>query len=288
MPQLEVSGATLYYEIVGSGPILLCISGANGSKEAWHPLAEHLKTHFTVVSYDRRGFSRSYLSATEGQDYSRRLATDADDARDLIKHLSTDNQPATVLGSSSGAIVALELLSRHPLVVRTLIPHEPPALQLLEDFPDLSRQQHALYDKYRASGVPPAIDMFMDLVKAGHEAAGFQSAFDPRNGPHISSNTIYWFEREVLAYPFREFEKDLGPEGSLRKHQDRLLLANGEMSNKDALQYRANIKLKEQLGLNDDVVHFSGAHMGYVTHAEAFARELLGFLKSKDAFYKSL
>ena len=288
MPYLEVPGAIIYYETEGSGPLLLCISGANGSKEIWQPLAYLLKSRFTVVAYDRRGFSRSYLSSTEAQEYSKRLATDADDARSLIEHLSSDKEPATIIGSSSGAIVSLELLSRHPDVVRTLIPHEPPAYKLLDDPEYLHRKQQEIYDTYRASGIPPALELFKNLIKAGHEGAGLQAAFDARNGPYISSNTLYWFEREVMDYPFRDFDQDVEPNGSLRKHQDKLLLANGKLSNKEAPQYLANIKLEERLGLKDAVVHFSGAHLGYFTHAEDFARELLGFLKEKDAFYKNL
>lgn len=53
MPYLEVSAASLYYETVGKGPVLLCISGATGDAECWRPLTESLKDKFTVVIYDR-------------------------------------------------------------------------------------------------------------------------------------------------------------------------------------------------------------------------------------------
>lgn len=36
MPELEVPGATLHYQVVGEGPLLLTISGANGSFEIWY------------------------------------------------------------------------------------------------------------------------------------------------------------------------------------------------------------------------------------------------------------
>ncbi len=53
MPYLEVPGANLFYETVGVGQVLLCITGANGSLEFFQPLAEQLKSLFTVVMYDR-------------------------------------------------------------------------------------------------------------------------------------------------------------------------------------------------------------------------------------------
>lgn len=61
------------------------IPGASGAADPFHMTAEHLSAQFTVVLYDRRGFSRSVLDGP--QDYGRRLATDADDVRRLIEHL---------------------------------------------------------------------------------------------------------------------------------------------------------------------------------------------------------
>ena len=54
MVYLDVPGAKLYYDMIGQGPVLLCISGANGDADAWQALAEYLKTQFTVVMYDRQ------------------------------------------------------------------------------------------------------------------------------------------------------------------------------------------------------------------------------------------
>ena len=74
-----------------------------------------------------RKFTRGYVSGS--QDYEHRIETDADNAVRLIQYISP--APATVIGKSHGTIVSLELLIRHPNVVRTLIPHEPPAMKTL-------------------------------------------------------------------------------------------------------------------------------------------------------------
>ena len=279
MTYLEVVGASLYYETSGTGPLLLCISGANGSAEAWRPLASYLQDTFTVVGYDRRGFSRSYLSRS--QDYEHRLETDADDAASLIKHLSP-KEPATVIGNSSGAIVALTLLTRHPEVLRTLIAHEPPAMKLLPDFEELWAKQQDAYDTYRAHGVPPAMEKFMDLVMISRDAGqGMVSTLDPSNNPFMAGNTLYWFEREVLVYPQRDFDLE-----AIAKQKDLLMLGNADESNREALQYRGNVVLGEKVG--SDVKLFSGGHVGFTTHAKEFARELRGYLKERSAFYAEL
>ncbi|KAJ9503871.1 hypothetical protein H2202_001010 [Exophiala xenobiotica] len=96
---LNVTNATLYYETVscGQGPVVLLISGANGDAFIWEPMAFYLAQNYTVALYDRRGFSRSNITGT--QDYAHRLATDADDAAALIKHLAKGG-PAYALGTS--------------------------------------------------------------------------------------------------------------------------------------------------------------------------------------------
>src|SRR5262245_49171845 len=100
MSTLDVPGAQLSYEVSGIGPVLVLIPGASGTGESFHPLVLHLVSHYQVVTYDRRGFSRSSLDGP--QDDVHRLATDADDVRYLLEHLT--DQPAIVFGSSSGAI----------------------------------------------------------------------------------------------------------------------------------------------------------------------------------------
>ncbi|MFT0564693.1 alpha/beta fold hydrolase, partial [Bacillus cereus] len=58
---LQVLGASIYYEVRGSGPILLLIHGGGGDADKFHNIADHLAKWYTVVTYDRRGHSRSNL-----------------------------------------------------------------------------------------------------------------------------------------------------------------------------------------------------------------------------------
>src|SRR5438876_9438198 len=145
MSTLKVPGAQLYYEVEGSGPLLILIPGARGEGEVFRPLAHLLSAKYQVVTYDRRGFSRSSLAGP--QDYGHRLATDADDVRRLIKHLT--DQPATVFGNSSGAIVALEVLTHAPSRVQTVVAHEPPTVFLLPDAAKWLAFFDGVYETYR-------------------------------------------------------------------------------------------------------------------------------------------
>lgn len=81
---------------------------------------------YTVVTYDRRGLSRSTL---HDPDESPTIQRHSDDAHRLLSELTTE--PACVFGTSLGALIALDLVARHPEQIRTLAAHEAPLHHLL-------------------------------------------------------------------------------------------------------------------------------------------------------------
>lgn len=56
-------GLSLYCASAGDGPVILIIQGGPNEAGATTQLVEHLAVQFTVVTYDRRGLSRSSPSA---------------------------------------------------------------------------------------------------------------------------------------------------------------------------------------------------------------------------------
>ena len=58
---LPVPEARVYYEVAGSGPVLLLISGGAADADFFTPIVGFLADHYTVVRYDPRGISRSRL-----------------------------------------------------------------------------------------------------------------------------------------------------------------------------------------------------------------------------------
>jgi pimeloyl-ACP methyl ester carboxylesterase len=280
MPTLALdTGAELYYEThgleAGKGHFLLCISGANGNVEPWVPLAKSgpISAKFTTIVYDRRGFSRSML--TGPQDYAHRLDTDADDAAALIKHLAGPEGKAYVLGNSSGAIVSLRLLERHPEVVEKLCPHEPPACKVLPDFEELWETQTKIYNIYRAQGPIAAMGLFFEMTKVpAKDLQAMPAAMGRSSNPYFAGNLTYWFEREVPTYAKSEFDI-LRLEAEAEK--GKLVLLNGIETNPEALQYRGNVELGKLVGL--EPVILPGAHMGFMSDTDAFAEKLVEVLE---------
>ena len=267
---LTVPGARLYLERRGAGPLLVCVVGGNGDAEVFARMAAALAGHFTVATYDRRGFVRSPVDGPV--DTATRVAIDASDAAAVIAHCG--GGPAYVFGSSSGAIVGLELLARHPASVRTLVAHEPPLATLL---PDAARWL-ALFDHvhatYVASGVGPAMAEFyagVDVPAPPTPPAGMQ--LPPNLAALLARapvNQAFWLEHELRSYP--RFTPDLP---ALAAARAQLVLGVGRDSRAAVLAQPARLLAAAVVA---PVVEFTGGHVGYATAPATFATELAGAL----------
>lgn len=271
MSVLKVPGARLYYETRGSGPLLLMVPGANGDADGFKAVAEHLAAHCTVVTYDRRGFSRSQLDGPQDDDH--RLETDADDVRRLIEHVS--DAPATLYGSSSGGIVALAVLTRHPTVVDTLVPFEPPAMRVLPDGQKWLDFFFGIYDRYRDFGIEPALKEFREQLFAESDRQAMARAREAKSGEYARANATYWFEQELRQYPAVALDLD-----ALKAHADRIVPVAGRESRRYPC-YEVSRELGKQLGR--DVIDLPGGHVGHVTQPAEFATSLFRLLHQTHA-----
>src|SRR5262245_34150948 len=132
MPTVNVPGASLYYEVTGTGPVLLCIPGGPTDAGSMAYLASLLSDRYTVVTYDPRGHSRSTI---EDPSAELPVSLHADDAAALLGALTSE--PAYVYGNSGGATIGLELVARHGSNVKTFVAHEAPVMAMLDDAPRL-------------------------------------------------------------------------------------------------------------------------------------------------------
>jgi pimeloyl-ACP methyl ester carboxylesterase len=118
----------LAHRALGDGPPLLLIHGGAEDAAMLIPQAEAFAAAgWRVISYDRRGTGASTRDGWPGSGADQH----ADDAAHLIRNLAGGR--ATVLGFSSGGVIALALAARHPGAVRHAVAWEPPALGVLPD-----------------------------------------------------------------------------------------------------------------------------------------------------------
>jgi pimeloyl-ACP methyl ester carboxylesterase len=118
MGSVRSDGCDLYYEEAGEGVPMLLIPPSGATASTWGSAVDELARIGRVIAYDRRGYARS-----SGEPV-RKVSTHTADAAALLESLRTP--PAVVVGTSSGAMIAIDLAVRRPDLVQAVIEHEGP------------------------------------------------------------------------------------------------------------------------------------------------------------------
>jgi len=105
----------------GEGPDVVLVHGSAADADGWTTVFAALSSKLSLWAYDRRGTDRSPLPPG-------RVAYSVEDhARDLLDLLDREvGRPAVLVGSSFGAVTALEAARAQPGWVRGLVLCEPP------------------------------------------------------------------------------------------------------------------------------------------------------------------
>jgi 3-oxoadipate enol-lactonase len=111
--ELSLPGATLRFQVAGSGPAVVLVHGFGLDMRMWTPQFAELCREFTVVRYDCRGFGSS------GPFDPAVPYTHAGDLIALLDHLSLGS--ATIIGLSFGGRVALQTALAAPSRVHALV-----------------------------------------------------------------------------------------------------------------------------------------------------------------------
>lgn len=265
---LKVPDAKIYYEVQGSGPILLIIPGGPQDAGVFADVSSCLADRYTVVTYDPRGNSRSTF---DGEPEEQQLDIHGNDAAALIEALG--DEPAYVFGTSGGAQIGLNLTARHPERVRALVPHEPPCLMMLDDPSEALAADKEIYDTYCREGVDAAMAKFfaMNGLEDGAEQGDTPPEFAPtpeaaETFARVSGNFEYWLAHGMM--PLSLYRPDVD---ALRAGKPRVVVGLGEQSAGQPI-YGMGLVLAKKLGT--EPVMFPGDHMGFGSHADTFAETL--------------
>jgi pimeloyl-ACP methyl ester carboxylesterase len=287
---LDVPGGSLYYEVRGSGPLLLVI-GQPMTSAGFGPLADLLAEDQTVVTYDPHGLG---ASTVEDPSLAVTPEIEADDLAAIVDAVA--GGPADVFGSSGGAVAGLALVARHPDRVRTLIAHEPPVPELLPDAPYVRAAVDDIEDTYRGYGPGAGFGKFVSLVmhdgqvtEAGvppaawpppgsgdGEASGQGSdSSDGDEAPPTPTEKEQADNELFLLHMLKPFLRYQPPVHVLRSAGPRVVVAVGASSHEE-IAVRSAKTLAERLGTPAAV--FPGDHGGFMADPAGFAakiRELL-------------
>jgi pimeloyl-ACP methyl ester carboxylesterase len=259
---LRVFGATLFYRVRGNGPLLLILAAGHGDADTTDALCEKLSDRYTVVTYDRRGLSRSTIEAGAG---SPTITTHSEDVHQLLAALTPDS--SIVFGSSNGALIGLDLVTRHPEQVRILVAHEPPAWELL---PDAERDRairasNDVVKTFHTEGASAAHQKMAAIAGIDYEDREAEVAL-PRPGPQIAANMEFFFAHDAPSV--NDYRLDIA---ALKVTPTRIVVAGGQ-SSRDSAPHQCAAALAVRLGKT--LVEFPGGHTGWLLRPNGFAGEL--------------
>ncbi|MFI1383138.1 alpha/beta fold hydrolase [Embleya sp. NPDC020886] len=262
---LSVPGAELYYEVRGSGPLLLIGESGEGDAGRSVDLVGRLVADYTVVTYDRRGLSRSTLTDPAAPVT---IEDHADDVARLLAELG--DRPAAMLGMSMGALIGLHVAAAHPGALRTLIAHEPVAPWLLTAAEgDAHRAElmaiRGIHAREGMAAAFPAIAAHLGIEPGSEDREPGLTA-QPMNGRRMA-NFDFFIGREFPAVV-----GDVLPLEALRATETRVIPGRGVATLHRVFTRRCAVALEALVGV--DAAEFPGGHNGNLSHPRAFARRL--------------
>ncbi|MBO4368284.1 MAG: alpha/beta hydrolase [Clostridia bacterium] len=269
----------LFCRVTGEGTPLLLIHGAMVDADFYLEIQQVLSKRMKVITYDRRGYTRSGYSADgfplNGAEYSFLLERQAEDAAEVLRafaYTDEDPVPAYVLGCSAGALTALKLIEKYPELVRHIYIHETPLVIFKECMnPKEAQWLKDVYDTVLAGSVRQAIYKFI--------FGAAQAQHDPR-AKALPMEVVDHQMQNGNIYLKEEF-----PEGYLMEEDffdyralpaDRITGLAGD-SSPDGYCVKATKALMEKLG--GRMFYIPGKHNAARELPNEFAAALYGFIE---------
>lgn len=292
---VETLGARLHTETAGTGPDLVLISGGGGDAGMYEAVVPLLADRCRVITFDRRGNSRSALTDPHA---TIDVATQAADVIAVLDAYAIER--AHVFGSSGAAIITLELLAAHADRLIDAVVHEPPLVQLLpvesparQEIADIGAlavakspmRAFAAFGVMTMPNVPRILRSSPGqtlLAGASRVSLAIGAALrritrtQPSTMTRQLNNADLLLRRELPAFCF-DYQPDLA---ALRKVEVPWQLATGRES-VGKPYYAAAHALADELGR--DCVEFPGGHVPYQLQPEQFVARLVELFDEMSA-----
>ena len=258
---VEVNGVRLHYELHGSGEPLALVHGSWGDATGWTFVLPSLAESFHVLSYDRRGHSRSERPDTAGS-----VEEDGDDLAALLETL--DMAPAHVVTNSYGGNIALRLAARRPDLFRSLSCHEPPLWNLIEGNPETQEMLEQGAKSLEAVG--------RRIAEGDHQGAARQFVEEVAFGPGTWENQLPPEVRAIFTQNAPTFLDELQDPEQLRINEELLTRLELPVRLTDGSQsppaFRCVIERLMQLipGATRQTIE-GAAHLPHLTNPDVYA-----------------
>ncbi|MEU9873179.1 alpha/beta hydrolase [Actinomadura sp. NPDC048021] len=262
---LRTDGAELYYEVRGTGPMLLISQSGEGDAGRSTDLVDRLVADHTVVTYDRRGLSRS---VPDDPAAGVSLAAHADDVHRLLAELS--DEPVLMLGCSLGASIGLHLAADHPGQISVLVAHEPVTPRLL---PADQRARHErelahIQRVHRRDGLAATFAAIAGVLGIDPASPDVEPGLTRHPmTPQRARNFDFFVEHDFTAVI-----NDTLDVAALTGAPTRIVPAFGRTTPRTVFDSRCAFALADLVGTAPR--EFPGGHNGNTTHPRAYAAAL--------------
>jgi len=262
---VSTEGDDLYFEVRGQGEPLLMISGGGGDAGFFTFVADILSDEYKVITYDRRGNSRS--TRNEPQNFE--ISQQSRDAVAVIQ--AAGEQSAFVFGNSGGAVITLDMAKTQPQAVRAAIVHEAPILRVLPDSNKHMRFFGGLYQMaYRlGSGLTMlrfSLSLGIPMSTLSKTPRDFSARVDR------SQNHDFFVKHEMLS--FVNYKPDVEV---IKRNSVKVVMAVGKMTLDKHLYYGRPTAIVAE-ALNCERVVFPGNHLSYMDQPQEWAATLCNVL----------
>ncbi|MCI8280847.1 MAG: alpha/beta hydrolase [Lachnospiraceae bacterium] len=261
---LKTKEANLYYEVQGTGKPLLFIHGVVVDGDLYKEASRLLSPYYQVITYDRRGSSRSVPVYQDTYDIKAQVR----DAYALMEHLGLGQ--VFLAGASAGGSVAMEVFRAYPDRISHLFLYETPLTTLLPKQEEEQEWVRQIEEYVKKGKINRAMLEFMLSLGEG----------DERKRPKPKEVE----EREIgnydhfLHHEFSVFMHYLPEIGYYKEHSDRITVAVGERSG-ESRYVQAARKFGELIGC--EILHFPGCHNLPCDLPEDFVNCIIGVMARK-------
>ena len=265
---VENEGALLKVWHQGAGPLLILIQGGGGDGGRFNDSIPALSTNYCVSTYDRRGNGQSTV-------VNPAKLNPMESARDVIAIIKAlGHSKASLFGTSSGGLIALQLVASYPEYVDACVIHEIPIISILpEENIRRTDSAYAVIQTYEKKGAEAALAQFRAKVwekPTGPTSSTNQGRVElaeeqlkKSQAPH---KLDFFFKYEFLV--FHIYTPNLN-----QCRATGVPIATVEGVESKGVFHAKSAQIQSEI-LNCRHVVWPGAHAPFMTHPEVFAEEL--------------
>jgi len=274
------NGASLHYQLFGTGDPLLLINGGPGmSSDGMEELANELAKNNLVIIYDQRGTGLSEVPALDEKHIN--IAAMIADIEVLRKHLNLESW--IVFGQSFGGTLAYFYAAKYPKRVKAMIQSNSAGMSDMEWFLNINPTQNLSKTEL------DSLIIFENRLKEGDS-----SEVNLRNFAEARTSAYLYKDDSVLIKKMsikmlsgnpkirklvttEVFSKGLSVENKMKRFKKPVLLLQGEH---DIFMEQLILDAHKTLKNSKMVILPDCGHWGWIEQPQLYFGEIDAFLKS--------